>query len=231
MIREQLSRALLATERQMRVELERAARGHMRDLFIAMGESSPGPATLYRSVARQSRAFEADARGAILAGRGRARDASLLLVSALFAGASLGAMNEVDNARAELAARGLAQSFAGIAAGTFGAWLLSGKPAPALAIPQALRRFPSSVERTASTENSNAFNGALREVSGANLNARLVEWEWDAALDRRTCSVCRDMHGVVTEGGSFRGGLWPGSVHPRCRCLAYPLMNRWRSAA
>jgi len=205
----------------MRVELEAAAKNHLRSLYIATGESAPGANGLYRAVSRQSRAFEAESRGIILAGRGRARDTSLLLVSALTAGMALGAVDDLDNARAELAARGLAQAFSGVSIGTFGAWLLSGKPAPAKAIPDAFRRIPSAVERTASTENSNAFNGSLRLVA-ANLNAQGLDWEWDAALDKRTCSVCRDLHGSVTVNGAFRDGLWPGSVHPRCRCIAWP---------
>lgn len=231
-LRAQLAKALLSSEKALRTSLESSAHRHLGNVATTV-YASPyrTQATILRASAQHSRMFEQDARVIIIDGRKRARDTSLLLTGGLFAGLALGSADDLDEARSDLAARGLAQRFAGISVASFGAWLLSGKPSPSSALVLARRRIPSAVELTGSTENAHAFSDTFERIA-ANRNALgyLVEFEWDASHDSRTCSVCSSMNGEVTEGGVFRNGLWPGSVHPRCRCFAFPTTITMRQA-
>lgn len=79
----------------------------------------------------------------------------------------------------------------------------------------------AKLERIIVTESSEAFNAgvtqAAREV--ANETGLKLWREWDATLDKHTCSVCASLHGSkVRVSESFPGGAEPGAVHPRCRC-------------
>jgi len=81
------------------------------------------------------------------------------------------------------------------------------------------------LERIAATEVPQAYNDEHDEdadrVAEQHRDARwlpLVVKRWDAKLDS-TCAICHEMDGrIVPLGMSFRGGLIPGFVHPRCRC-------------
>ena len=99
--------------------------------------------------------------------------------------------------------------------------------APALEATRAPMR--ARIVRTAVTETSKAYNDEHAEAlpAMAQHDVRLVPLldrarvlrEWSAMLD--ACPTCFAMDGERARlGGSFRGGLEPGYVHPRCRCIA-----------
>lgn len=45
---------------------------------------------------------------------------------------------------------------------------------------------------------------------------------WDATHDKRLCARCRDLSSAMPRpwGVAFPGGIVPGTVHPRCRCVS-----------
>jgi hypothetical protein len=54
--------------------------------------------------------------------------------------------------------------------------------------------------------------------------------QWDATLDKRTCTTCEHAHGVwIPVGQDFPEGE-PGAVHPRCRCVSTFLPADWVDA-
>lgn len=56
-----------------------------------------------------------------------------------------------------------------------------------------------------------------------------VDWmkTWDAVLDAHVCPECAALDGTtVTAFEHFPGGLIPGNVHPRCRCMAHFFLKR-----
>ena len=108
----------------------------------------------------------------------------------------------------------------------------------------ALAAILPDIRRIVATENSIAFNAghaalvppkfaakpsrkALEQAAAGDLKqpaiappeqASFVVLTWNATFDN-TCPVCANMHGTLADAeGRFPGGLWPGSVHPNCRC-------------
>lgn len=99
------------------------------------------------------------------------------------------------------------------------------------------RALNPSVDRTVVTENSRVFNDTLQE-SAKYVTARLEPYSparqllfkrWDALLDRRTCATCSNLDNEVVpaSAATFRGGLVPGYVHPRCRCISIPCLHQY----
>jgi SPP1 gp7 family putative phage head morphogenesis protein len=64
---------------------------------------------------------------------------------------------------------------------------------------------------------------AYRETSRETYRKSNVvsKWEWQAALDRRTCPACVAMHGSVFSVEERLDG------HPRCRCAMIPVTKTW----
>jgi hypothetical protein len=49
----------------------------------------------------------------------------------------------------------------------------------------------------------------------------VIAVEWDAWLDKRTCSPCAQHDGALRPlGMTFSGGIESPPLHPRCRCIA-----------
>lgn len=117
--------------------------------------------------------------------------------------------NEIDAWRGRRAARGYAEH-----------WL---DDAEVFGPGHAVRSQAWRAEMGAITESSQAFtlarDQALLEFVQTQPYAALQLFKvWDATLDRRTCSICSGMHGVVVPvNDEFPAGR-PGGVHPRCRC-------------
>lgn len=75
-----------------------------------------------------------------------------------------------------------------------------------------------SLERTAVTESSEAFNTGrakyLRLVSSTHLLKI-----WDAELDALVCEICAGADGTIVGINEFFPQGTPGAVHPYCRCI------------
>lgn len=72
------------------------------------------------------------------------------------------------------------------------------------------------LRKIVTTETARSFSDVTMEVAD---RYKLVR-RWDAVLDERTCSFCRDMDGEETlPGERFANDLEPGWVHPNCRCI------------
>lgn len=93
-------------------------------------------------------------------------------------------------------------------------------------------RYGSWAERLARTEVIHAYN--THAHTGLELYASEDEGalkRWDAALDRRVCLDCRDMHGRVTKvDGYFPGGYKYPPLHPNCRCAVVAWHKEWTEA-
>jgi SPP1 gp7 family putative phage head morphogenesis protein len=78
----------------------------------------------------------------------------------------------------------------------------------------------------AATEVAHAYGQAtLRTYDGMKPSKQLMK-RWDATLDRKTCSICRELDGqTVPINKQFRDGLEPGDVHPSCRCVPTLIYN------
>jgi hypothetical protein len=96
--------------------------------------------------------------------------------------------------------------------------VIDGAGSPADAANAALR---SRLETIAITESARGFNAKRQEIAERYTPAsgRVLIKRWDAALD--ACEVCALMDGLVTLASDRFPGGEPGTVHPRCRCLAH----------
>lgn len=97
-------------------------------------------------------------------------------------------------------------------------WLRKAEDAATVtnAAESASKATAAALERTAVTENAEAFNSSRSEVAKRAALGNLKVW--DATLDRRTCPVCAAADGtIVGIRERFPHGE-PGSVHPYCRC-------------
>ncbi len=75
-----------------------------------------------------------------------------------------------------------------------------------------------SLRRIGVTESADAFSKSRLRVVRAQVPATTLFRVWDAALDKRTCSICERQDGLIVGANeSFPAGE-PGSVHPLCRC-------------
>ena len=60
------------------------------------------------------------------------------------------------------------------------------------------------------------FHQALKELNEDDGGYKM---QWNAALDRRVCGICKDLDGQVAKlNEPFRGGYWRPPAHPNCRC-------------
>jgi SPP1 gp7 family putative phage head morphogenesis protein len=100
--------------------------------------------------------------------------------------------------------------------------------APPSEFPVALgNRYWDQARRIVRTEVMNAYNQAT--VDAVKELARVepeLQLRWLAAIDGRTCSVCRSMDGVAIGAfESFSAG--PPPAHPNCRCIVTAWMSEW----
>lgn len=85
------------------------------------------------------------------------------------------------------------------------------------------------LRRVAATEVPHAFGEQREEDHRALVYsplAILLLKMWDATLDRRACSVCKDLDGQLQILGLDYVGGSPGGVHPNCRCVSVLAVNR-----
>ena len=97
-------------------------------------------------------------------------------------------------------------------------------------IPEGLfRRHRYFAERVVRTESVNAYNEThLRAIRAVATEDPEILQRWDASVDRRVCSICREMDGQVVEvGREFRGGVTRPPAHPNCRCALTPWKKHW----
>lgn len=74
-------------------------------------------------------------------------------------------------------------------------------------------------ETIARTESLRAYRETSRETyKRSNV---VAQWEWTAALDRRTCPACLGLHGRRFSVEEQLDG------HPRCRCAMVPVTKTW----
>ncbi len=89
-------------------------------------------------------------------------------------------------------------------------------------------RYDYWAERIVRTETIAAYNlsleGSIRQA--AEQVPGLVR-RWDASMDGRICSICRELDGTTaTLGGDFEGGYDRPPAHPNCRCRC----GAWRAS-
>lgn len=72
----------------------------------------------------------------------------------------------------------------------------------------------------ARTETMRAYREATRS-SYLNNKRLVLKWEWQSALDRRTCAACWSMHGETFNTEAKLDG------HPNCRCVMVPVTPTW----
>lgn len=83
---------------------------------------------------------------------------------------------------------------------------------------RASKELGPSIERTAVTETVDAWNQETkRQNDHAESRGFLVTETWNAALDRRTCPRCDELHGTSVDRPE-RFEEYP-PLHPLCRCL------------
>lgn len=97
---------------------------------------------------------------------------------------------------------------------------------PAQVALTALDQLAPRLDTLAATEVADAFGDERSDASDAYAAEATRRWlpvplkVWDAAHDRKLCVRCAALDGQVRPFGfAFDGGLVPGRVHPRCRCL------------
>lgn len=94
------------------------------------------------------------------------------------------------------------------------------------------KRYRHFAERLAVTETVNAYN-SMALVGMGELEEHDPGYfkRWDAAIDGRTCLVCRDYDDLVTElNKPFAGGIDHPPLHPRCRCAVVVWRKEWRES-
>jgi hypothetical protein len=83
-------------------------------------------------------------------------------------------------------------------------------------------------EGLATTQAASAFAAEREDIMRAHAREARARGlvipfkRWDATHDRRLCARCRDLSGAMPRpwGVAFPGGIVPGTVHPRCRCVS-----------
>ncbi len=95
------------------------------------------------------------------------------------------------------------------------------------------KRYRSWGERLVRTETVNAYNEmALEGISELAVDDPGYMKRWDAAIDGRTCIICRDMdHEIVAEGKPFKNGGQAPPLHPNCRCAVVAWRKEWSETA
>jgi SPP1 gp7 family putative phage head morphogenesis protein len=87
------------------------------------------------------------------------------------------------------------------------------------------------VERLARTEIQHAYNTLhYEQISkwSKEPGNEGMKLRWDAALDMRTCAICRDLNGQTAEPDKdFPGGYRRPPAHPQCRCTVTPWRDGW----
>lgn len=221
--RETLARLQQAAERAL-AEVQRAAQHMMRPhrglLLVALRHAADGLRYAVTAI--------------VLQGRGEARQAARGRLHAELAEVSRELRVDLGQPPANEAVEdaGLAQSaaesyVAGWRAALTVAVMRWQDGSPQKALRTAHDTQAHRLDRIAATEVPQAYSAAHDEGAGwvaeRHKDARwlpLIVKRWDAKLDR-ACSVCSGMDGRLAPlGMSFKGGLVPAFVHPRCRCLS-----------
>lgn len=85
----------------------------------------------------------------------------------------------------------------------------------------AIEALKSRAETIAITEANTAAQAARERVALGYVQAgAIIEGEWEAERDKRTCDFCSSLDGATRLVGKtdYPGNAEPGHVHPRCRC-------------
>lgn len=174
--------------------------------------ASVTPSSAARTINLATRDFEVDLVRQLLSARQASRtDANAALVGMAVGVATIVALDADAERSREFGAK-LAANIKAAAAAAIFTWALSGGKRSLDRTLRSDRGISSLVERTALTENADAFNAqltAIRQRNGDRLN-----WVWDAHLEG--CPVCTARHGrpiAVT-------GVPP--AHPHCQCFQAP---------
>lgn len=117
-------------------------------------------------------------------------------------------------------------------AGKYGPAAARGPTAVAEAIAdQQLFKNKYEAERLVRTELVNVYNAAeLEALSRVNDDDPGWKKRWDATMDKRTCSQCAKLHGVIVNiNENFPGGVKHPPLHPNDRCAVVPWHESWGS--
>ena len=233
-------RALLLAEADLRREFGGAAARALDEVLIAAAggalDRAQGRRVALAGVRGAAQGLQARIASATLTGRRAARTAAqgrlareLREVARELRLAPLTPPPPADAAQDEALALAAGAAFAapwsaGLTAAVLRWSRVGGELVPALRAAAAAHQH--RLDRLAATEVPKAYSEEHSEGAGwvAQLHRDatwlpLVARRWDAANDRKTCAVCREMDGALAPlGGTFRGGLLPGEPHPHCRC-------------
>lgn len=58
-----------------------------------------------------------------------------------------------------------------------------------------------------------------RDTVFAEHAAEIESYEYSAILDRKTCSICRDLDGSIVDAEEYKNSQWNPPIHFHCRCL------------
>lgn len=131
-----------------------------------------------------------------------------------------------DGVHAQASAESLVTQWRGLAIYTMAMATRNGDDEVA-ALAKTKRLMATRIVRTAASETAHAYNDehhhALQDairyddrIERELAEAEIVA-EWSALID--ACEMCWPHHGEqVAIGDSYRGGAFPGSMHPHCRC-------------
>lgn len=91
------------------------------------------------------------------------------------------------------------------------------------------RRYRARAATVVRTEVINAYNvTAVDAITEAHAEDPGFMLRWDAAMDWRSCALCREMDGETAPvGGTFPGGVEHPPLHPCCRCATTPWHAEW----
>lgn len=91
------------------------------------------------------------------------------------------------------------------------------------------RRYRHWAERLAVTETVNAYNStAMLGMDELEEHDPGYFKRWDAAIDGRTCSLCKQYDDLVTPlNKPFARGIDHPPIHPRCRCAVVVWRKEW----
>lgn len=97
---------------------------------------------------------------------------------------------------------------------------------------QLFRKYEFEARRLVRTEVINVYNAAKVDIiKQAHDEDSEVMQRWDAALDARTCALCRELdHVVVPVDKAFPGGWGHPPLHPHCRCAVVIWKSSWNEA-
>jgi SPP1 gp7 family putative phage head morphogenesis protein len=92
------------------------------------------------------------------------------------------------------------------------------------------KRYEYWAERVVRTEVLETYNaGHLEALHGHAKDIDGLKQQWNGALDRRICVICRDLDGEIAAiGKEFPGGYSHPPAHPNCRCTLVAWHSDWK---